>query len=56
MDHDSSPHFLQGEMIFEQPIFDNFCDNFLSQTHILLLLSLSIALIFVTLPIFLYKF
>jgi len=37
------------EMIFEQTFFD----NFLFHTHIVLLLSLSIALIFVLLPEFL---
>jgi len=41
-------------MIFQQPFFENFCNNCLSLTHIVLLLSLSIALIFVPLPKFLY--
>jgi len=42
-------------MIFVQPLFDNFCDNFLSHTHIMFLLSLSIALVFVPIPLFLCK-
>jgi len=42
-------------MIFEQPFFDNFCDNFLTHTHIMFLLSLSIALVFVPTPHFLCK-
>ena len=36
-------------------IFDNFCDNFLSHTHIMFLLFLSIALVFVPIPLFLCK-
>jgi len=47
---------LIKKMIFEQPIFDNFCHNFLSQTHILFLFFFSIALVFVPLPKFLCKF
>jgi len=39
-------------MIFEQP----FCDNFVSQTHIVFLLSLFIALVFVSILIFLCIF
>ena len=27
--------FIFGEMIFEHPFGDNFCDNFLSHTHII---------------------
>jgi len=41
-------------MKFVQPFFDNFCDNFLSYTHIMFLRSLSIVLVFVTIPHFLY--
>jgi len=44
---------FKREMIFEQPFYDNFCDNFLSHTHIVFLLSLSIALVFVPILIFL---
>jgi len=43
-------------MIFEQSIYDNFCDSFLSHTHIILLLSLSVVLFCVSIPTFLYKF
>jgi len=35
--------------------FDKFCNNFLSHTHIIFLLSLSIALVFVSIPYFLCK-
>jgi len=42
-------------MIFEQPFFDNFCNNFLSHTYIMVLLSLSIALIFVSISHFVCK-
>jgi hypothetical protein len=41
------------EMVFEQPFFDNFCDNFLFHTHTVFLFYLSVALIFVSLPKFL---
>jgi len=37
------------EMIFEQLFFNNFFENFFSHTHMVLLLSLFIALIFVSL-------
>jgi len=47
--------FLLGEMIFDQPCFDNFYDNFISHTHMIILLSLSIDLIFVPLSKFLCK-
>ena len=43
-------------MIFEQPFFDNFCDNFLFHTYIVFLLSLSIALVFVPLSKFICIF
>ena len=41
------------EMIFVQPLCDNFCNNFLSHTHIMFLLSLSIVLVSVPIPTFL---
>jgi len=44
------------EMIFEQPFFDNFSDNFFSHTHILFLHSLSIAFVFVQILRFLCIF
>jgi len=40
---------INREMIFKQPFFDNFCNNFLSHTHSVLPLSFYIALIFVSL-------
>jgi len=43
------------EMIFWQPFCDNLCDNFISHTHIIFLLSLSITLVSVSLSNFLYK-
>ena len=42
-------------MIFVHPLFDNFCYNNLFHTHIMFLLSLSIALVFVSILIFLCK-
>jgi hypothetical protein len=42
-------------MIFVQSLFDNFCDNFHSHTHIMFLLSHSTALVFVPIPLFLCK-
>jgi len=33
-------------MIFEQLFYDNFCDNFFSDTHIVFILFLSIVLVF----------
>ena len=44
------------EMIFEQPLCNNFCDNFLFYTHILFLLFLSIVLVFVSIFTFLCIF
>jgi len=44
------------EMIFEHPYCDNFSYNLLSQTHIVFLLSISIALVFVSILTFLYIF
>jgi len=43
-------------MIFVQLFFNNFCDNFFSHTHIMVLLSHSIVLIYVSIYTFLYKF
>jgi len=43
------------DLIFEQPFFNNFCNNFRSHTHIMFLLFLSIALVFVSIPRFLCK-
>jgi len=43
-------------MIFVQPFFDNFCDKFLSHTQIMFLLSLFIALDFVSISHFPCKF
>jgi hypothetical protein len=43
------------EMIFWQPFCENLCDNFISHTHIIFLLSLSIALVSVSLSTFLCK-
>jgi len=43
------------KMIFEQQLFDNFCDNFLSHTHIMFLLSLSNVLVFVSIHLFICK-
>ena len=43
-------------MISVQPFRNNFCDNFLSHTHIMFLLSLSIALVSVSIPTFVCKF
>ena len=40
------------EMIFVQPFYDNFCDNFISHTHIKYLFYLSITLIFVSISTF----
>jgi len=37
-------------MVFEQPFFDNFYDNFISHTHMIILISFSITLIFMPLP------
>jgi hypothetical protein len=48
--------YKNREMIFEQPFFDNFYDNFLSHTHIMFLLFLSNALVSVPILIFLYIF
>jgi hypothetical protein len=49
---------LKGrEMIFVQPFFHNFCDTFFSSSHIhiMFLLSLSVALVFVSILFFLCK-
>jgi len=43
-------------MIFVQPFLTNFCDNFLSHTHIIFLLSHSIALVSMSISTFLCKF
>jgi len=43
------------EMIFVHSYFDDFYDKLLSNTHIIFLLSLSIALVFVPIPYFLCK-
>jgi len=45
----------KNKMIFEQLFFNNFCDNFLSHTHFMFLLSHSIALVFVSISHFLCK-
>ena len=47
--------FLLREIIFVQLFFDNYCDNFLSHTHIMFLLFLSITFVFVSIPLFLCK-
>jgi len=39
-------------MIFVQPFCNNIFDNFLSHTHIIFLIYLSVALIFVLIPTF----
>ena len=43
------------EMIFIHLFYNNFCGNFLSHTHIIFLLSLSIVLVFVSVHTFLCK-
>jgi len=43
-------------MIIEQPFCHNFCDNFLSHIYIVVLISLSIDLIFVSIPMFVVYF
>jgi len=44
------------DMIFIEPSNDNFCENRFFHTHIMFLLSLSIALISVSMSTFLCKF
>jgi len=47
--------FRSREMILVQQFFNNFCDDFLFYIHILFLLSFFIALMFVSIPLFLCK-
>lgn len=48
-------HFFSWEMIFWQSFCDNLFDNFISHTHIIFLLYLSITLVSVSLSNFLCK-